>query len=196
MLIKKMMCLVAGLTILVWSHAQQTIHCLIKTSLGDISVALYPGQAPVTVQNFLYYVDHHLYDSSSFFRVCTPANEADRAIPIQVVQGGNVAEANQAKPIAMETTKQTGLHHINGALSMARDKPNSAASEFFICINDQPELDFAGKRNPDGQGFAVFGKVITGMEVVSQIQQQPNKGQRLLQPVIIYTITRTKNLNG
>ena len=90
----------------------------------------------------------------------------------------------------METTRETGLQHTNGALSMARDAPNTATSEFFICINDQPELDFGGERNPDGQGFAAFGKVIKGMDVVTRIQQQPNKGQRLLEPVIIYSVTR------
>lgn len=172
------------------SVSAQTVTCNIKTSKGNIIIELYPTKAPVTVQNFLYYVDHHLYDSSSFFRVCTPANEADRAIPIEVIQGGNVPDAKQAKPIVMESTRQTGLLHKNGTLSMARDAPNTATCEFFVCIGDQPELDFNGKRNPDGQGFAAFGQVIKGMEVVKLVQQQPNKDQRLLEPVTIYSITR------
>lgn len=169
----------------------QSTKCIIKTSLGDITIELYPKQAPLTVNNFLYYVDNRLYDSSSFFRVCTPANEADRKVKIEVIQGGNVPETKQAKPITLETTKETKLLHKNGTLSMARDaNPNSASSEFFICINDQPDLNFEGKRNPDGQGFAAFGKVTKGMDVVKKIQKQKDKGQYLIKPIVIYSIKR------
>lgn len=170
--------------------AQRQVRCVISTSLGNITIIIFPEKAPLTVQNFLYYVDHHLYDSSSFFRVCTPDNEAGRKIPIQVIQGGNVPAGKQANPVELETTRQTGLQHKNGTVSMARNKPNSATSEFFICINDQPELDYAGKRNPDGQGFAAFGKVKKGTKVVKRIQQQANKDQYLINPVIIYRISR------
>lgn len=170
--------------------AQPVVTCMIRTSAGDITIELYPHKAPQTVQNFLSYVDQQLYDSSSFFRVCTPANEYERSVPIQVIQGGNVPEEKQGKPIDIETTLQTGLLHKNGTLSMARAEPNTATSEFFICINDQPSLDFGGKRNPDGQGFAAFGKVTKGMDIVQRIQQRPNKEQRLLAPVIIFTIRR------
>jgi peptidyl-prolyl cis-trans isomerase A (cyclophilin A) len=90
----------------------------------------------------------------------------------------------------METTQQTGIHHLDGTLSMARDTPNSATSSFSICVNDQPELDFAGKRNPDGQGFAAFGRVTKGMKVVRKIQEQRDKDQYLVNPVKIYTIKR------
>jgi len=174
------------------SFAQKTIPCLIKTSIGDIRIELYAEKAPVTVANFLKYVDHQLYDGSSFFRVCTPENEKNRVIKIQVVQGGNVPESKEFEPIPMETTRQTGIHHLNGTLSMARDTPNSATSSFSICINDQPELDFAGKRNPDGQGFAAFGKVTKGMRVVRKIQAQKEKDQYLLNPVLIQSIRRIK----
>jgi peptidyl-prolyl cis-trans isomerase A (cyclophilin A) len=125
-----------------------------------------------------------------FFRVCTPENEKERTIKIQVIQGGEVSEAKQFEPISIETTKQTGIRHHDGTLSMARDAPNSATSSFFICINDQPELDFAGKRNPDGQGFAAFGKVKKGMKVVKKIQSQKEKDQRLIIPVVIQSIRR------
>lgn len=175
------------------SFAQKTINCVIKTSLGDIRVELYPEKAPVTVANFLKYVDNHLYDGSSFFRVCTPENEKNRTIKIQVVQGGNVPDGKEFDPIPMETTRQTGIHHLNGTLSMARDTPHSATSSFSICINDQPELDFAGKRNPDGQGFAAFGRVTKGMKVARKIQQQKEKKQYLIAPVTIYSISRTEN---
>ena len=136
------------------------------------------------------YVDKGLYDESSFFRVCNQINEAGRELRIEVIQGGNVSEDNLFDPIPIESTRQTGIKHKNGIISMARDTPNSARSSFFICINDQPELDFGGKRNPDGQGFAAFGKVTKGMEIVKKIQKLEDKGQYLVNPVIIYTIQR------
>jgi peptidyl-prolyl cis-trans isomerase A (cyclophilin A) len=153
-------------------------------------VELYPEKAPITVANFLKYVDQKLYDGTNFFRVCTQENEKERTIKIEVIQGGDVPEVKQFEPIPIETTSQTGLRHGDGVLSMARDTPNSATSSFFICIGNQPELDFAGKRNPDGQGFAAFGKVTKGMKVVRKIQAQKEKDQYLLNPVTINSISR------
>jgi peptidyl-prolyl cis-trans isomerase A (cyclophilin A) len=82
--------------------------------------------------------------------------------------------------IAQERTSVTGLKHVDGAVSMARGGVDSATSDFFICIGDQPELDFGGKRNADGQGFAAFGRVVRGMEVVRKIQGAPAEGQKLV----------------
>ena len=173
--------------------AQNNITCLIKTELGDITIELYPAKAPLTVANFLKYVDAHLYDSSSFFRAVTLNNQPNNNIKIEVIQGGNVDSTKQFAPVPMETTKQTGLHHTNGTISMARGTPASATSSFFICINDQPSLDFGGKRNPDGQGFAAFGKVTKGMDVVKKIQQlYPDQGQYFKPPVTIISIDRAK----
>jgi peptidyl-prolyl cis-trans isomerase A (cyclophilin A) len=187
----KAILLLTGLNLLFMNlFPQKTVSCLIKTSLGPIRIELYPEKAPVTVANFLKYVDNQLYDGTTFFRVCTPENEKERTIKIQVIQGGDVTEGKQFEPIPIETTRKTGIRHQNGTLSMARDTPNSATSSFFICINDQPELDFAGKRNPDGRGFAAFGRVTKGMRVVRKIQEQKNKDQRLLNPVVIQTIRR------
>jgi len=178
------------------SFSQKPISCLIKTSLGNIQIELYPDNAPLTVANFLNYVDQKLYDETNFFRVCTPENEKERSIKIEVIQGGDVPEAKQFEPISIETTQQTGIKHQDGTLSMARDKPNSATSSFFICIGDQPELDLAGRRNPDGQGFAAFGKVTHGMKVVRKIQAQKEKGQYLITPVVIHSIKRIeKSIN-
>jgi peptidyl-prolyl cis-trans isomerase A (cyclophilin A) len=174
------------------SFAQKATECAIQTSMGTIRIELYPEQAPVTVTNFLKYVDAGLYDGTSFYRVCTHENEKERKVQIQVIQGGDVPENKQFAPIRMETTQMTGLKHRNGTLSMARDTPNSATSSFFICINDQPELDFAGKRNPDGQGFAAFGQVVRGMKVVRKIQAQKNKDQYLLNPVVIHSVKRVR----
>jgi peptidyl-prolyl cis-trans isomerase A (cyclophilin A) len=172
------------------SYAQETIIYTIETSLGEIEVELFPEKAPATVFNFTQYADKHLYDSSSFFRVCTKENEASRKIKIEVIQGGDVPTDKLYPPIPLETTKQTNIRHENRTISMARGAPNSAQSSFFICINDQPELDFGGKRNPDGQGFAAFGKVIKGMDTVKKIQAQKNKDHYLTEPVVIYTVRR------
>ena len=172
------------------SFGQSTVKCLIKTSQGNIHIKLYPKKAPITVTNFLRYVDANLYIDSSFFRTCTPENEAERTIKIEVIQGGNIPENSGFDPIVIETTNTTKIKHKNGTLSMARGKPNSATSSFFICINKQAELDFNGKRNPDGQGFAAFGRVTKGMKVVKKIQQQENKNQQLTNPIKIYSIKR------
>lgn len=170
--------------------SQEKILCRITTSLGDIELELYQEQAPNTVANFLSYVDANLYKNSSFFRVCNKENEADRNIKIEVIQGGDMPEEKQLAPIEIETTKKTGILHKDGIISMARDKPNSATCSFFICINNQPELDFGGKRNPDGQGFAAFGKVIKGMNLVRQIQLEKDEGQYLITPIGITSIER------
>lgn len=148
----------------------------IKTSMGNIVVEIYEDKAPVTAKNFLKYVDEGLYKDGSFYRVVTMATQKDKDVKIEVIQGGRTRD--EGKPgfpaIKLETTKETGVLHKDGAISMARGGVDSASSEFFICINDQPCLDYGGKRNPDLQGFAAFGKVIKGMEVVRKIQQIPN----------------------
>jgi peptidyl-prolyl cis-trans isomerase A (cyclophilin A) len=172
-------------------YAQQNISCLIKTELGNITIELYPAKAPITVANFLKYAAAHLYDSSSFFRAVTLNNQPNNAVKIEVIQGGNVDSLKEFAPIPLETTQQTGILHKDGTISMARGAPASATSSFFICINDQPSLDYAGKRNADGQGFAAFGKVINGMDVVKKIQQlYPDQGQYFKPVVKIISITR------
>ena len=105
-----------------------------------------------------------------------------------MIQGGiDPARSGSQRPaIALERTSETGLRHRDGTISMARLTPDSAVSDFFICINDQPDLDFGGQRNPDGQGFAAFGQVVAGMDVVRTIQGQPSNGQTL-DPLVIIT---------
>lgn len=188
---KKLFLLCVVITTSFAASAQSPIHCVIKTSLGDITIELYPDKAPITVANFMRYVDKQAYTGSSFFRVCTPANEATRKVKIQVIQGGNVPDSMMLDSIKIETTKQTGLLHKDGMLSMARSGPNSATSEFFICIGNQQALDYGGARNPDGQGFAAFGWVTQGMDVVRKIQAQKDTAQYLVTPVKIYGISRT-----
>jgi len=173
--------------------AQKKEVCYITTSLGKITIELYPEKAPITVANFLKYVDAHLYDNSSFFRAVTLNNQPKDSVKIEVIQGGEIDSTKTFAPIPLETTKQTGLLHKNGTLSMARDKPNSATTNFFICINDQPSLDYGGKRNKDGQGFAAFGKVTKGMEIVKKIQQlHPEQDQYFKPEIRIVSITRKK----
>ena len=168
-----------------------TINCEIETTDGTILVELYPNKAPNTVVNFLKYVDAGLYSNGSFFRVTTPENEATRDVKIEVIQGGK-GEGKDFDPIAIDTIYKTGILHEDRTLSMARSGANTATNNFSICINAQPSLDFGGKRNPDGFGFAAFGKVTKGMDIVRKIQAKENKNQRLLEPVIIKSIKRVK----
>jgi peptidyl-prolyl cis-trans isomerase A (cyclophilin A) len=165
---------------------------LIETSLGGIVAEVYTGQAPVTANNFLDLVDLHLYDKeAAFYRVTRMDNQPDQDVKIDVIQCGlQDGEPAALTPIAHETTRVTGLRHLNGTLSMARSEPGTATSEFFICIGDQPELDFGGRRNPDGAGFAAYGHVIKGMDVVQAIQKQQDRGQYLIEPVKIISIRR------
>lgn len=169
---------------------------LIKTDLGDIQVEVYADQAPITAANFLRYVDKGLFERATFYRVVRMDNEPNNAVKIEVIQGGLQfsGERKTFPPIEHETTAKTGILHKDGVISMARNTPGTASSEFFICIGDQPELDFGGQRNPDGQGFAAFGKVIEGLDIVKKIQQQPAAGQMLLQRVNIQKITRVSGL--
>ena len=184
--------LLAGLLALTFSAAAAAENpvVLIKTEKGDITVEVDLVKAPVTAANFLRYVDGKLYDGSVFHRTVTLANQPKDAVRIEVIQGGQLAEEIEFPPIAHETTATTGLKHLDGTISMARGMPGSATSSFFFCINAQPELDFGGKRNPDGQGFAAFGQLVGGMDVVKAIHVLPAEGQTLKPPVKIISVLR------
>lgn len=164
----------------------------IQTERGAITVAVDTARAPITAANFLRYVDEGFYDGGRFHRVVTMGNQPNDAVRIEVIQGGAQAdrEGGRHAPISLERTALTGLAHTDGAISMARFTPDSAVSDFFFCINDQPSLDFGGNRNPDGQGFAAFGRVVAGMEIVRAIQAAPAEGQKLTPPVAIRSIRR------
>ena len=183
---------------------------LIKTSLGDIKAEIFLDKAPITATNFLRYVDEGLLDGTTFFRTVTLENQPTKTqttkIKIEILQGGTSSASREERktlgsypsvypPIEHETTKATGLLHVAGSLSMARGKPGSATSSFMICISDQPEMDYGGMRNPDKQGFAVFGIVLEGMDVAKTIHKQPygeldGREQRLTPPIDITTIRR------
>lgn len=163
-----------------------------KTDQGDILIEVFLDQAPITAGNFLRYVDEERFEGAVFYRVVTMDNQPDNDIKIEVIQGGLGYSSNTQRidPIAHETTQKTGVLHKNGTISMARTNPGTASSEFFICVNDQPSLDFGGMRNPDGQGFAAFGRVIEGMDVVRAIQNKPSERQILTEPVKIRAVKR------
>jgi len=164
------------------------IHVVLTTDHGEIELVLDAARAPATTANFLQYVDRGLYDGGVFHRTVTLGNQPANKIKIEVIQGGiNPARAKEDGPaIALERTRDTGLRHEEGTISMARDGPDTATSDFFICVTNQPELDFGGRRNPDAQGFAAFGRVVRGLDVVRAIQQAPAAGQKLT-PIVLIT---------
>ena len=167
---------------------------LIRTELGTIEVELEAKKAPATVANFLRYVDGKFYDGGVFHRTVTADNQPKDKVRIQVIQGAAnpKREKDAFPPIKLERTNRTGLKHADGAISMARDGPDTATHEFFLCVGAQPSLDFGGKRNPDGQGFAAFGRVVKGMDVVKKIQSAPADKQALDPPVKIVKISRKR----
>ena len=162
-----------------------------RTALGDFVVEVDAVRAPATAANFLRYVDAGRYAGGAFHRTVTtaPDNQPRNAVKIDVVQAGAGPGAD-LPPVKLERTRDTGLAHVDGAISMARDGPDTATSDFFVCVGAQPALDFGGKRNPDGQGFAAFGRVVSGMEVIRRIHASPASGQSLSPPVKILGATR------
>ncbi len=172
------------------ANPAQNPKVLMRTELGDITVEIFGDKAPITAANFLKYVDNKLYDGSVFHRTVTMDNQPKNEIKIEVIQGGQLAGDKEFPAIPLERTSVTGIKHTDGAISMARDGPDSATSSFFICVGDKPELDFGGRRNKDGQGFAAFGKVIAGMDIVKKIHKSPKENQNLKPPIKIISITR------
>lgn len=168
------------------------VRVVISTSAGEIAATLDSARAPVSVTNFLRYVDAGRYTSGAFHRSVTMANQPRDSVRIEVIQAGPRRSPPDSSfaPIPLERTRDTGLRHTDGALSMARGGPNTATGDFFITIGVQPSLNFGGHRNLDGQGFAVFGSVTSGMDVVRTIQQSPVTAQALTPPIVITRIAR------
>ena len=176
--------------------ARDIVLVTIETSIGAIDVEIDSTHAPITAANFLKYVDAKMYDGGRFHRAVRLDNQARKDVLIQVIQGGRDPEAAKTVkgfgPIVLERTSITTLKHLDGAISMARGATaDSASSDFFLCIGDNPSLDFGGPRAADGQGFAAFGRVVRGMDVVRKIQAgATNDREALLAPVQILTIRR------
>ncbi len=166
----------------------------IATGLGDIEISIDTARAPNTAANFLRYVTGRHYDGGEFFRTVTLDNQPNNEVKIEVIQARINSERieDRFEAIPLERTDATGIYHIDGAISMARGAPNSATSSFFICIGNQPSLDFGGARNPDGQGFAAFGPVTRGQDVGRHIQQQSASGQQLEPAIQIDSVTVTR----
>lgn len=143
----------------------------LETALGDITIEVFEDRAPASAGYFLADVRSGLFDESSFFRIVTLANqEAEEGRRIEVIQGGLKHPSTDSPPvIPHETTAITGLRHLKGTVSLARFAPGAVYHSFFICLRDEPCLDFGGARHPDGQGFAAFGRVVEGFEVVERI---------------------------
>jgi peptidyl-prolyl cis-trans isomerase A (cyclophilin A) len=177
-------------TLLFAQSKTNSVRVLIETELGEIEVEIDTARAPATAANFLKYVDAGHYDGGRFHRTVKLDNQPDNKVLIEVIQASvNSEKAKESfPPIKLERTSQTGLAHKDGTISMARTGPDTATSDFFICIGDQPSLDFGGQRNADGQGFAAFGRVIKGRDVVKQIQMAPAQNQRLAPPIKILKI--------
>jgi peptidyl-prolyl cis-trans isomerase A (cyclophilin A) len=146
-----------------------------ETEKGTIGMEVDVAHAPITAANFLKYVDGGFFDGGSVIRAVRPDNTVRHDVEIQVIQFEINPERRRERfpPIPLERTGVTGLAHLDGTLSMARAGPDTATTSFSIVIGDQPEMDFGGRRNPDGQGFAAFGRVIRGMDAVKAIQASP-----------------------
>ena len=167
----------------------------IHTTDGVIIAEIDTVRAPQTGRNFLRYVDGQFFSGGSFARTVTLSNQPTDSVRIEVIQAAiaRARSVDQSPPIPLERTRDTKLVHRDGTLSMARAAPNSAQSSFFVCIGDQPALDYGGRRNPDGEGFAAFGQVITGMDVARIIHQRPARGQNLTPPIRIDSIVRVRD---
>jgi peptidyl-prolyl cis-trans isomerase A (cyclophilin A) len=182
------------------ASSADVVRVRVQTELGDILLEVDTRRAPVTGANFLKYVDAGHYDGGTWHRTVKMDNQPESTVKIEVIQAGVNPDKGKDgfAAIPLERTNTTGILHKDGVISMARGAPDSATSGWFICINDQPSLDFGGNRNPDGQGFAAFGRVVSGMDVVRKIQMAPSstnrttntEAQRLTPPIKILKAAR------
>ncbi len=189
-LILVVMCLLFSCT----AKNTTTPHIAIETTIGDIEIELYPLQAPKTVAAFLSYIDSGFYDHSSFYRVLNNDNQPSNAPKTELIQGG-IWRTNHKKAVSLpgiphETTQQTKILHTDGAISLARLAPGTASTEFFICIGNQPGLDYGGENIADKLGYAAFGKVVKGMELVRKISRRNESDQYFDPPVVILNMVR------
>lgn len=176
------------------SKVDKSPNVILETSLGAIEIEVYPEKAPLSAGDFLNYVDRKYYHGQGFYRVVRADNDP-RQMGMSLIQGGRLNIESVGAPIAHETTKMTGLRNKAGSVAIAREEPGTgSAAFFFINIDDNDFLNEGGERNPDGQGYAVFGQVVSGMDVIKKIQardvaresdDERTQGQFLKEPVII-----------
>jgi peptidyl-prolyl cis-trans isomerase A (cyclophilin A) len=167
---------------------------LIETAFGEIDIELYAQKAPVTVTAFLSYIDSGWYKRAGFYRVLHNDNQPSNAPKSYLVQGGiwksNYKLASSVKGIPHESTRQTGILHKEGIISLARAEPGTAGTEFFICMDNEPGLDFGGENVADRKGYAAFGRVVSGMDIVRKVYEQKERNQYFDPPIIIFNIKR------
>ena len=163
----------------------------IETALGDLEIEVFETLAPASAGYFLADVQAGLYDGSSFFRIVTLSNQsAEKHRRIAVIQGGLRHDREDLPPvIPHETTAMTGLKHLKGTVSLARFAPGAVYHSFFICLRDELALDFGGARHPDGQGFAAFGRVVEGFDVVQRIYARAEEAEYLKTEIAIRRAT-------
>jgi len=164
----------------------------IQTRAGDIEVELFLDQAPKSVSAFLSHVDLGYYNNASFYRALNEDNQPTGNAGTAIIQGGIWKTKPDIRTIGIphENTRDTKLTHANGTVSLARGAPGTATTEFFICIGDQKGFDYGGINNPDGQGYAAFGRVVKGMDLINQWYLRPTNGDLLLSPITIISIKR------
>ena len=191
-MIRQFLTTVCALVLVACSSPHKNPRIEIQTSIGDIEVELFPAQAPKSVASFLSYVDSGFYKHTSFYRVLNDENQPSDAFKSEIIQGGlwGLGRNKKLPGIPHEPTNQTHIQHKDGTISLARLEPGTATTEFFICVGDQPGYDYGGENNPDGQGYAAFGRVIKGMDVVKKIYNQPEDDQYFTPRVPIYDIVR------
>ena len=166
----------------------------IITDHGFITLEVYPDKAPKTVAAFLSYVDSGYYKNSTFYRVWNDDNQVIDAYKARLIQGGlwrtNRQLSLKLPGVPHESTKESGILHTDGVISLARAAPGTATTEFFICIGNQHGFDYGGANNPDGQGYASFGTVVEGKDVVRYIYEAPEDGEYFNPPIFISNIVR------
>ncbi len=180
-----------GTLILVFSCSQKKSgfpQITISTNYGDIEAELYPAKAPKTVAAFLSYIDKGFYENTSFYRVLKD-DDMPTDYNTGLIQGGTWPNLKNVPAIMHEPTTMSGLSHTSGTLSMARTGANTATTEFFICVGDQKNFDAGNSRAKDTLGFAAFGKVIGGMDVVRKIHNTKTSGDQFLEKIKIKNIT-------
>ena len=177
--------------------AAGVVRVQLVTGVGAIVLELRGDNAPITAGNFLRYVDQKLLDGASFYRAAHYEGRSTDGL----IQGG-LAYSHRERalpPVAHESTTQTGLRHTDGVISMARFAPGSATSEFFICVGPNASLDADPAASGDNAGFAAFGRVVQGMDVVGKIWNAPTsptegegvfRGQMLAPPIAIERAAR------
>jgi len=180
--------LAAMLAMVLQAAPPPPVVVVFETALGNFEVAVDVAHAPVTGANFLKYVDDGAYNGGGFHRSVRPDTETRTDDPIEIVQASAARGSRRYPAIPLERTSVTGLKHLAGTISYGRAGPDTATSDFFICLTDTPALDFGGKRNADGQGFGAFGQVVAGLDVIKKIQMSPTQtegNKQTLKPQIV-----------